>query len=59
MSTVGALVVAVLLAALVVAAARSRPVRKRVGGWISTDKQGRTTIAVTPAKRKKRKRRKR
>lgn len=48
---------AIVLAALLLAAARARPVRRAVGGLIATDKQGRTTLVVWPATKRKKKRR--
>lgn len=56
MSPTATVVLALVLAAVLVAA-WSRPVRRRVGGLISTDRKGRTTLVVWPApgKRKRRK----
>ena len=54
MSPVADLLLSLLVAALILAAV-SKPSRKAVGGWISRDKKGRLTIALTPAKKRKRK----
>jgi hypothetical protein len=54
-SSVEAAVLALVLAALIVAA-RSKPVRRAVGGVISKDSKGRTTLVIWPAgKKRKRK----
>lgn len=57
MSTTEAVILAVVVAALIVAA-WSKPVRKGVGGFITTDrKTGRVSITVWPASKKRKKRR--
>lgn len=52
MSGVDAVVLAVVLATIVVLA-RAKPVRKTIGGLISKDRKGRTTLVIWPAPRKK------
>src|SRR3982750_639476 len=51
-------VVLALVLAVIVVLARSRPVRKAIGGVISKDRKGRTTPVIWPAARKKKGRRK-
>ena len=53
MTATTALAVSLLLAALLLAA-WSKPVRKAIGGVISTDKKGRTVLVIWPAGKKKR-----
>lgn len=55
MNTAGALVVSAVLAFLLVAA-WSKPVRTAVGGLLSRDKKGRLTLVLSPAKKRKGKR---
>jgi len=50
------LVFAIVLAALIVAA-YSKPGRKAIGGVISKDRKGRTTLVIWPAGKKRKKRR--
>lgn len=58
MSSATTVLLALVLAGLVVAAL-SRPARRRVGGWITTDrKTGRVQLTVWPGTNPKRRRRK-
>lgn len=52
MSGVEAVVLALVVAAIVVLA-RSKPTRTAIGGLISRDRKGRTTLVIWPAPRKK------
>lgn len=50
-------VVLALVLAVVIVLARAKPVRKAIGGLISKDRKGRTTLVIWPAAKKgKRKR---
>ena len=52
MTSADAVVLALVLAAVIVLA-RAKPVRTAIGGLISKDRKGRTTLVIWPAARKK------
>lgn len=52
MTGADAVVLALVLAAVIVLA-RAKPVRTAIGGLISKDRKGRTTLVIWPARKKK------